>query len=118
MGSELGKQFNRTRTVIVSCPAIRSRLFSVLVVLTGDVPAGDVPASEVDGTPPPSTSAAAGKALLRTAVSQPTVNPTWAVSEISWLLADVRAEDLEHTRCESSTGIDPAINRQILNRQN
>ncbi|CAM9283936.1 unnamed protein product [Ectocarpus sp. 8 AP-2014] len=39
-----------------------------------------------------------GKALLTTGVSQPTVNPTWPVSEASWLHADAQVEDLDGTR--------------------
>lgn len=77
---------------------------------------GDVPASGTNGTSTPPAATAAGKTLLATAVSQPTVNPTWAVSEISWLLADVRAEDLEGTRCESNAGINQASIKQSLNR--
>eukprot|EP00904_Undaria_pinnatifida_P005670 jgi/Undpi1/2232/HiC_scaffold_12.g05618.m1 len=66
------------------------------VIRTNDV--GGVPASEVNGTSTPPAATATGKTLLTTAVSQPTVNPTWAVSEISWMLCDVSAEDLEGSR--------------------
>eukprot|EP00752_Nemacystus_decipiens_P007780 g6948.t1 len=39
-----------------------------------------------------------GMALLTTGVSEPTVNPTWPVSETSWLHADTDAEVLDSTR--------------------
>lgn len=42
-----------------------------------------------------------GRALLTTGVSQPTINPTWPVSDTSWFHADAKAEqDLDSTRCE------------------
>ena len=49
---------------------------------------------------PADGSSCCGKVLLTTGVSQPTVNPTWPVSETSWLRADAEGEVLDSTRCE------------------
>lgn len=44
-----------------------------------------------------------GRVLLTTGVSQPTINPTWPVSDTSWLHADAKDEqDLDSTRCKCS----------------